>query len=133
MNTLGTRRIRCAGLAIALPLFASTAFAQELSLKSSDSVDFHPVFWVKDCRSLLTSFAGVDVLEGPSGVTVAIREEEVIPQRQGCSNKVRGGIVVASVRELPVQTSGILRYRVRYNTPDGLKQSNHSVQLVVQP
>ena len=128
-----TLRLLSIALIAISPLCVSEALAQEFSLKPNESVDLFPVYWIKDCRSLLTSFASADVLDGPAGVTIAIREEDVLPQRQGCSTKVHGGVVVASVKEIPAKISGTLRFRVRYNTPDGLKQSNHVVQVSLYP
>jgi hypothetical protein len=117
-----------------LVLFASPhAFAEEFFLKSNESIDLFAVYWVKDCKSLLTSFAGVDVMDGPPGVTLSIREQDVLPQRQGCPSKVPGGIVAASVKDISAKLSGSLRFRVRYNTTDGLKYSNHTVQLSLFP
>ena len=70
MHTFRMRRLTCAALSLTLLLFASVASAQEFSLKPNESVDPYPVYWIKDCRSLLTSFAGVDVLDGPPGITL---------------------------------------------------------------
>jgi hypothetical protein len=123
----------CSMVAAIQLLVLVPAFAQEISLKSGESADIHSVYWVGNCRSLLISFAGVDILEGPPGVTLSIREEEVLPRRQNCPNKVPGGVVVASVKEVPTRTTGILKYRVRYNTTEGLRQSNHSVRLSLDP
>ena len=133
MQSFTYRRHRSAAIAFVLLLFASATSAQEFSLKSNENVDLNPVYWVSNCQSLLKSFVGVDVLEGPPGITLAIRDEEVLPRRQHCPNKVLGGTVVASVKGVPVKASGTLKYRVRYNTANGVQQSNHTVQMSLYP
>ena len=111
----------------------NVASADEISLRAGESADVHAVYWVSNCRSILKSFAGVDVVEGPPGVTLSIREEDVYARRQNCSEKIPGGIVVVTAKDVPAKISSTLKYRVRYNTEDGLKQSNHSVQLTLSP
>lgn len=105
----------------------------EISIKSGESVDLGPVYWVEGCTSLLITVVGVDFLEGPPGITLSVRREDVLPQRPGCSNKVNGGVVVASVKDVPVPAHGTLRYRVRYKTQNGTNQSTHSAQMSVYP
>ena len=39
--------------------------------------------------------------------------------RQNRLNKVRGGIVVAMVKDVPAELSATLTYRVRYDTDEG--------------
>ena len=120
-------------LAVLSVLGAASANAQEIALKNGESADLGAVYWISNCRSLLKSFAGVDVLEGPPGVVLSIREDMVYARRQNCPNKVPGGIVVATAKDVQSKASGILRYRVRYNTSDGERQSTHSVQISLYP
>lgn len=109
------------------------AFAQQVSLKSGESADLQQVYWIADCKSELESFAGIDLLDGPPGVTLSIREEAVLPRRQNCPSKVAGGVVVASVKDVPTEIAGVLKYRVRYKTLDGPRQSSHSTQISLFP
>lgn len=120
----------CAALQFAL-LFP--AAAQGISLKTGESADINSVYWIHNCQSLLTGFVGVDVLEGPAGVTLSIREQQVTTGRQNCPNQVPGGVVVATAKTIPEKASGTLRYRVRYNTAEGIRQSTHSIQLSLYP
>src|SRR5262245_52417510 len=110
-----------ATVALLILLGAPHASAQDLSLKSGESMDLYPVYWISECKSLLRSFAGIDILEGPPGVVLSIREDMVLARRQ-CPNKVPGGIVVVTVKDVPAKVSGVLRFRVRYNTVDGERQ-----------
>ena len=105
----------------------------EISIKSGESVDLGPVYWVEGCTSLLVTVVGVDFLEGPPGITLSVRREDMLPQRPGCTNKVNGGVVVASVKDISALTHGTLRYRVRYKTQNGSNQSTHTVQISLHP
>jgi len=112
-------------LIVAGALHAGHAGGQEpaprsFSIKSGESVDLGTTYWIRfnDCLSLLTAFAGVDVLEGPPEVTLSIREQEVYPRQQSCqNNKVPGGVVVATAKaavRAPGDLAG-LRMRVPAN------------------
>jgi hypothetical protein len=105
----------------------------EISLKSGESVDLDSVYWVDGCTSLLVTVVGVDLLEGPPGITLSVRREDVLPHRPGCTNKVNGGVVVASVKDVLAPAHGTLRYRVRYNTQGGARQSTHTAQIGLYP
>jgi hypothetical protein len=105
----------------------------EISIKSGESVDIGPVYWVEGCTSLLITVVGVDFLEGPPGINLSVRREDVLPQRPGCTSKVNGGVVVASVKEISAPTHGTLRYRVRYKTQNGANQSTHTAQISLYP
>ncbi len=115
--------------------WCDTARAQEVSLRAGESLDLHSVYWVRrDCRSLLQNIAGIDLLEGPPGVSLSIRTEDVrTSARQNCPNKVAGGMVVATAKEVPAKVTATLAYRVRYDTDEGPKQSNHTHQLTLYP
>lgn len=107
--------------------------AQSVSLKSGESADLGWVYWIANCRSILASFSGVDLLEGPKEVTLAIREGQVMARRQNCPSPVPGGTVVIKAGEVKEKYSGTIRYRVRYRTEDGDRQSSHSYRIELFP
>jgi hypothetical protein len=108
--------------------------AQDFSIKSGESIDLLSVYWVRNCQSLLKSVLGVDVLEGPPGITLSLREESVkTSARQNCLNNVPGAIVVATAKQGLARSVETLKYRVRYDTEEGQKQSNHSSRVFVYP
>jgi hypothetical protein len=107
--------------------------AQEISLKNNESAEINTVYWISKCKSILKSFAGVDILEGLPGITLTIKEELVYARRQNCPNKVPGGKVIATARDTNAAVSGIVKYRVRYNTLDGDRQSAYSVVISLFP
>lgn len=121
-------------LFVASELFlTSFVSAQEVALRSGESVDLGSVYWAEGCTSTLITLVGVDVLEGPPGVKLSLRKEDVQPRQQNCPTKIQGGVVVASVKDVPTPTAGVLKYRVRYKTTNGSRQSEHSVQMSLQP
>ena len=112
----------------------SQAVAQEVSLKSGESVDIGTVYWVAaNCKSALKSFVGVDLLDGPKGIELSIREEPVAARRQNCPDKVPGGKVVLRAVNIPEKTEATIAYRVRYDTEDGDKQSSHKAKIALYP
>ncbi len=126
--------ISAAAAMLAAALAAGEVCAQEvISLKAGESADLAGVYWIADCRSMLKGFAGVDVLDGPPGLALSIREQEVVARRQNCPNKVPGGVVVVTAREVPAKAAGLLKYRVRYETSDGPRQSTHSARIELYP
>ena len=114
--------------------FVLPASAQDLSIKSGESIDLHSVYWIRNCKSLLKSFLGVDVLEGPPGITLSLREEPVqTSARQNCQASVPGAMVVATAKQGLTKNVETLKFRVRYETEEGQRQSSHSYKVYVYP
>jgi hypothetical protein len=118
---------------VALLAFPASVAAQSVALKSGESADLNAVYWVENCRSILKDFAGVEILEGPSGVVMSLREQPVRARRQNCPENVPGAIVVVTVKEVTEKASATVRYRVKYNTEDGQKQSSHTFKIHLFP
>lgn len=114
-------------------MFASSAYcatAADLTLHKGESADLHTVYWVNgNCQSRLKKVEGIDLLEGPPGVTMSIRPEEVVAKKQGCPGMMTGGIVVLTTGDVDADWSGVVRYRVRYDTWDGAKETSHTRQI----
>ncbi|MFM2050628.1 MAG: hypothetical protein RL682_1119 [Pseudomonadota bacterium] len=118
---------------VALLFIPISAAAQSVALKSGESTDLGAVYWVESCQSIVNSFIGVEILEGPPGVVIALREQPVRARRQNCPNEVPGAIVTITAKEVTEKTSATIRYRVKYDTEDGKKQSNHTVKIDLYP
>jgi hypothetical protein len=118
---------------VALLFIPISAAAQSVALKSGESTDLGAVYWVESCQSIVKSFIGVEILEGPPGVVIALREQPVRARRQNCPNEVPGAIVTITAKEVTEKTSATIRYRVKYDTEDGKKQSNHAVKIDLYP
>jgi hypothetical protein len=118
---------------VALLFIPISAAAQSVALRSGESTDLGAVYWVESCQSIVKSFIGVEILEGPPGVVIALREQPVRARRQNCPNEVPGAIVTITAKEVTEKTSATTRYRVKYDTEDGKKQSNHTVKIDLYP
>ena len=115
-----------------LALHDSPSSAQtRLALKNGESADVFPVYWISNCVSQLRSFGGIDVLEGPPGVSLSLKEGMVMARRQNCPNPVPGAMVVVTVRNAKQMSGATVTFRVRYVTFDGDRQSVHSFTLDV--
>jgi hypothetical protein len=112
---------------------AAHAQQQQFALKSGESIDVGTVYWVVNCRSILVGLPEIEVLQGPPGVTLTIREEPVLPRRQGCSTKVPGGTVVMTTKDVAAASEGKLTYRVKYQTKDGPRQNSHTFDVSLFP
>ena len=113
---------------------AASAQTRQIALKPGESADIQAVYWVKNCNSTLRKITGVEILEGGTpGLQLHIREEPVKAVRQNCADKVPGGVVVATASESIEKKSTLLKYRVQYDTNEGMQQSTHSVQIDLFP
>ena len=113
------------------------AFAQQatrsIALKNGESIDLMPVFGEKNCKSTLTATPTVEVLEGPPELKLTVREEMVAPRRAACKDKIKGGVLVATVNDVKARTEGKLTFRVKYKAKDGEKQTAHTFNVTLFP
>lgn len=119
--------IACAGA-------GSGACAQDrISLKSGESVELHPVYWVANCRSIMIGIPEVEILEGPSEVALRVKEGMVLPRRQNCAKEVPGGTLVATTTQINEPKQGKLTYRLKYKTKDGARQTSRIYEVSLFP
>ena len=113
-------RIAASAIAFAL-LLAAPAVAEDeektLVAKSGETIDVMPVYGARRCRSTIVATPEVEVLQGPSELKLSVREEMVTPTN--CRDKVKGGMVVATIGQVKQQIDGKLTFRVKYKTKDG--------------
>jgi hypothetical protein len=121
-------------LGIASAIGSTRAHAQtRIALKSGESVELQIVYWVTNCRSIMVGIPEIEVLEGPPEVTLAIKEGMVLPRRFNCANRVPGGTILATAKDVkePVETK--LTYRVKYKTKDGDRQTSSVYNVSLFP
>jgi len=110
------------------------AYAQQsIALKGGESTDLGPIYWVAQCRSIMLGIPDVEILEGPPGLTLSIREGMVLPRRQNCPTEVPGGILVAKAGEVKDPVQGRLIYRIKYKTKDGDRQLSNTYNVSLFP
>jgi hypothetical protein len=114
-----------------------TANAQDtlrrIAVKNGESIDLGTVYYVSNCRSIMIGLPDIEVLEGPTGVAISIREEPVLPRRQSCAAKVAGGTVVLTAKDVTEPAEAKLTYRVNYKTKDGPRQTSHAFMVSLFP
>jgi hypothetical protein len=126
------------GLAMLIGTCAATAQKpgpqESIALKSGETVELGNVFWVVNCRSLLTGPPVAEVLEGPPEVTAIVRVQKVIPRKMNCANEFSGGmLLVTAPKEIKERTQGILTIRLKYPTKDGERQASRQLIVTLFP
>jgi hypothetical protein len=135
-------KVLLAVLNLGAALLAGTSFAtaqtpgpqESITLKSGETIELGNVFWVVNCRSLLTGPPVAEVLEGPPEVTATVRAQNVIPRKMNCANEVSGGrLLVTAPKEIKERTQGILTIRLKYPTKDGERQASRQLNVTLFP
>jgi hypothetical protein len=112
---------------------ANAQDAGRIAVKNGESVDLGKVYYVSHCRSIMVGLPDIEVLEGPKSVALSIREEPVLPRRQGCAANVAGGTLVLTAKDVTEPAEAKLTYRVNYKTKDGPRQTSHSFMVSLFP
>jgi hypothetical protein len=126
-------------LGIASVLFSAGAHAQtvtgslSIALKSGESVEVGNVSYTINCRSLLNGTPEVEVLDGPPGVTVAIKEGMVLPRGGNCANRVPGGTLMISAKDIEDPSYSPITIRVTFKTKDGVRKLSQVYNLSLLP
>src|SRR5262245_47867120 len=105
----------------------------KIVLKGGESVEIKNVYYVSNCRSIMIGLPKVEVLEGPSQVTLSVKEGMVLPRRQNCANRIPGGTLMATAKEVSEPLQAKVTYRVKYKTKDGERQRGDSFLLSLFP
>ena len=76
----------------------------------------------------------IEIVEGPPELSLAIKEEQVVPRRFNCVNKVPGGTVILTAKgSVTERTEVNLIYRVKYKTKEGDRQVGGSYIVTLLP
>src|SRR5438128_2668356 len=114
------------GLVLASIIAPTCADAQgppsRLALKNGETIEIGVVYFVSNCRSTMIGLPEIEILEGPRGATLRIKEEPVLPLRAQCPAKIPGGKLMLTVNGVTGPAEAKLTYRVKYKTFDGDRQ-----------
>jgi hypothetical protein len=104
-------------------LLSADAYGQQrVALKSGESTDLGTVYFIINCKSMVIGDPEVEALDAPAEVALTIRREMVLPRAQNCPNKVQGGTVVLTAKDVKEHMEFRLTYRIKYKTKDGDRQ-----------
>jgi hypothetical protein len=106
---------------------------RRIAVKNGESVDLNSVYYVSNCRLIMIGMPDIEVLEGPTGVALSIREEPVLPRRQDCAAKVAGGTLVLTAKDVTEPAEAKLTYRLNYKTKDGPRQTSGALMVSLFP
>jgi hypothetical protein len=125
---------KAAASILAFVLSAANAQAQErIALKSGESIELGPVYWVANCRSIMIGLPDIEVLEGPSELILSIKEGMVLPRRQNCASRVAGGTLVVTAKDIREPAETKLTYRLKYKTKDGERVRSNVYRVSLYP
>ena len=122
-----------AAFAVALSIGGGANAQNRLALKSGESVEIGPVYWVINCRSVMIGLPEIEIMEGLDGVSLSIKEGMVLPRRLNCPKPVQGGTLTLTAKQVSEPTEGKLVYRLKYKTKDGDRQTSQSYQVSLYP
>ena len=89
-----------------------------IALKSGESAELGDLFWVVNCRSVLKSTPEAEILDGPPGVSVAVKAAQVTPRAQRCPKPVPGGMLVITAGNIEDPSYTTLTIRISYRGRD---------------
>jgi hypothetical protein len=102
-------------------------------LKAGESVEIRTVYYVSNCRSIMIGLPEVEVLEGPPQIALSVKEGMVLPRRQNCANRIPGGTLMATAKDVLEPLQGKVTYRLKYKTKDGERQRGGAFLLSLFP
>jgi hypothetical protein len=106
---------------------------QSLALKSGESTEVSDLYWVVNCKSLLTATPEVTILDGPPGVTATVTEAMVTPRFQQCPKAVTGGKLNVMAGKIEDQSNSVMTIRIRYKTRDGVRDKSMTFTVALFP
>jgi hypothetical protein len=91
-----------------------------IALKNGETFELPDAYYISTaCRSLLIATPEVEILEGPPGVSVAIKEAMVTPRASNCAKPVTGGKVIISAKDVDGPSFSTMTLRYKFKTRDG--------------
>ncbi|MGO9484722.1 MAG: hypothetical protein ACLPX9_09095 [Rhodomicrobium sp.] len=104
-----------------------------LSLKSGETVEVMDLWFSVNCKSQLKSTPIAEIMEGPSEVTVDVKEAMVVPRQQNCSKPVKGAKLFVSAKDIADYSTSKLTIRITYDTKDGERKLSQSYNVALFP
>jgi hypothetical protein len=91
-----------------------------IALKNGETFELPNAYYISTtCKSLLIATPEVEILDGPPGVSVAVKEAMVTPRAYNCAKPVTGGKVIISAKDVDEPSFTTMTLRYRFKTRDG--------------
>jgi hypothetical protein len=134
MNWSARIVVACSCVLGAITCTGGTAGAQGIALRSGETAELGDVYYVsRDCKSLLTATPDVEIMEGPPGVIVTIREASIVPYAQSCATPVRGGKLSITAKNVDDYSNTTLVLRFKYKTRSGERHGSKNYRITLFP
>ena len=104
-----------------------------IALRGGESAELADIYWVVNCRSVLKSTPEAEILDGPPGVSVAIKAAMVTPRVQRCPKAVPGGKLVITAGDIEDHSYTTLTIRITYHGRDGDRKPSVIYNLSLFP
>ncbi len=123
------------GLALIIARLCTDVRAQpsRLVLRNGETIELTIVYYVSNCRSIMIGLPEIEILESPVEVSLAIREDQVVPRRLGCAAKVPGGKLILTAKGITERAEANLVYRLKYKTKEGDRQTSNAYIVTLFP
>jgi len=108
-------------------------YAPGIALKSGESSELTDIWWVSNCRSLLKALPEAEILDGPSEVTVEVKEAMVLPRNAECAKRVPGGKLVIRAKAIEEPSYTRLTVRIKLKGKDGDREISQVFNLRLLP
>ena len=105
-----------------------------VALKNGESFELADAYWISStCKSMLVSTPEVEILDGPPGITVAVREAMVTPRFWNCAKPIKGGKVIITAKEIEEPSYTTLTVRFKLKTKEGERQYSQVYNISLFP
>ena len=131
-----SKRILVATVAamLAMPAQAQQTVSPTYVAKPGETINLGPVMWVSTttCQSLAVAKTDFEILSGPPGLKVEVREAMVIPNSIGnCKNEVKGAYVWLTVPADIESSNAHIIARVTHHDRNGPQQRGMAFNLMI--
>jgi hypothetical protein len=110
------------------------AAVSDIALKNGESTEFADIWWIShDCKSLLIGTPEVEIMEGPPGVSVAIKPAKVVPRAFSCANAIPGGKMIITANAIEEHSRSTMVLRITFKTRNGVRQRSHHIRVALFP
>jgi hypothetical protein len=105
-----------------------------IALKNGESFELADAYWLSStCNSMLIATPEVEVLDGPPGVTVTVKEAMVTPRYFNCAKPVKGGKVIIAANDIDHSSYTTFTIRFKFKTRDGERLRSRVYKLSLFP